>query len=124
MTIEYIGKGTFIPLAVLENGVRTGAIPVLGTVQDGEVEWNEQGQAVDWWDNREFCRRALRDQDGAGDCSSLRKDDIGRWCSLNGPKRRSMCVFDCPDTARVWQRIRAYQAKWLQGGGEDDSDVS
>ena len=66
-------------------------------------------------DERQWCKYALANDDvGALSCPEFRRepdDNTNTWCGLNGRDRRSPCVFDEPQTAPVWQRIKSYLAK-------------
>lgn len=98
MTYLIIHNDADIPNSVLIDMVRTGKIPIF-----------EPGTR--WLDERVGCKYArCDDMDGAAHCPMLATPASARpYCRLNGPARRSPCVFGEPEDAPVWERIREQQ---------------
>lgn len=92
-----------------QNSQFDGAIPepvLINMLHTGRLLLAEPARL----DERLCCRYA-RNNDiiAAAACPSLRHEPNRRpWCGLNGSERRSPCVFDEPNDAAIWQRIRDY----------------
>lgn len=87
---------TTIPKYVLAARVRTGQIPTVGVIN---------------FDNRACCRPARRGETSPAGCPNLGRNSGGTtWCRLNGRARASACVFNEPECAPVWSRIREQRA--------------
>ncbi len=79
--------------------VRTGQIPIVPS-----SEWNNDR----WMDNRVCCGYARRDDPtGPQKCRMVGKFESGKlYCRLGDGRP---CVFDEPESAEIWERIREQQ---------------
>ena len=67
---------------------------------------------INWADERLWCGPARRkDQTAKATCPNYQNG----YCSLNG-SANTPCVFDEPETAKIWQRINAYVESCRQNG--------
>lgn len=69
-------------------------------------------QNIRWADERLWCGAARRkDKTAQADCPNFKNG----CCTLNG-SAKTLCAFDEPETADIWQRINAYVLTCQQNG--------